>query len=274
MSIKVYLSAVSLMAPGLDGWQQSQAVLSGAQSYIKEALPNIAPAILPANERRRTTALIKLALQVAEQCIGADLSIAQQYATVFASSDGDHGILDKICRALCEPERPVSPTNFHNSVHNAPAGYWAIAANAQLNSNSLSACNETFAAGFLEAATFALIEQKPVLFVAYDMPAPSPLDAARHLDAAFGVGMCLSGTKEPNCFAELELELDSRKFDSLAEAEYSDCEDKALEQLRQGNPAARALPLLQALATKNAAITRVVIPHVQSTLLVINVNSF
>jgi len=96
------------------------------------------------------------------------------------------------------------------------------------------------------------------------MPAPVPLDAVRHLEAAFGVAICLSGKKSDNSIAELELELDfSEKL------ECTTCEDKALETLRQGNPAARALPLLQILAGKHNA--RVVIPHVQSTALTINV---
>lgn len=267
MSVKVYLSAVSVVAPGLESWQQSQSVLLGKEAYIKKDLPNFAPAILPANERRRTTPLIKLALHVAEQCIGSDLSIAQEYATVFSSSDGDNGILDKMCRSLNLPGRPISPTNFHNSVHNAPAGYWAIAAKAQYNSNSLSACNESFAAGLIEAATFTAIEQKPVLFVAYDLPAPAPLDTARHLEAAFGMAMCLSGKRDESSIAELELELDCS-----TEAQYSACEDKALEKLRQGNPAARALPLLQVIANKNNAC--VVIPHVRSTALTINVTQY
>jgi len=269
MSIKVYLSAVSLVGPGLDSWQQSQAVLLGAQPYVRKDLPNFSPIILPANERRRTTPLIKLALHVAEQCIGADLSNAQQYATVFASSDGDHVITDKMCNALTLPNRPVSPTNFHNSVHNAPAGYWAIAAEAQYNSNSLSACNETFAAGFIEAAIFTMIEQQSVLMVAYDMPAPPPLEKVRHLDAAFAVAMCLSGNREANSLVELELDLDCK-----VETEYSVCEDKALDRLRLGNPAARALPLLQAIAKKSATVTSVVIPHVQSTALSVKVKHF
>lgn len=256
-----------MVAPGLESWQQSQPVLLGKEAYTKKDLPNFAPAILPANERRRTTPLIKLALHVAEQCIGSDLSVAQRYATVFSSSDGDNVILDKMCTALTLPERPVSPTNFHNSVHNAPAGYWAIAAKAQYNSNSLSACNESFAAGLIEAATFTVVEQKPVLYVAYDLPAPAPLDAARHLEAGFGVAMCLSGKKEKNCIAEMQLELDFS-----ADVECSTCGDKALEILRQGNPAARALPLLQTLASKHN--TSVVIPHVQSTALTINVTHY
>lgn len=261
MSVIVYLNAISLVAPGLPDWQRSQAVLCGNKKYRAEPLEKFSPTILPANERRRTTQLIKLALHAAEKCVGSDLDTAQNYATVFASSDGDHGILDKICSALTLPERMLSPTNFHNSVHNAAAGYWAIAAKAQSNSNSLSACDETFTTALLEAATFAVIEQKTILLVTYDYPAPAPLDGARHLEAAFAVAMCLSAKKEENSIAALELEL-------MQQSARSTCADSDLEQLRLGNPAARSLPLLQALAKQETMA--VILPHVQSTILKIN----
>ncbi len=232
-STNIYINAISLVAPGLAGWQQSQSVLSGKEKYMAEALPKFSPAILPANERRRTTQLIKLALHAAEECLEFDLNTAQNYATVFASSDGDHDIIDKICKALTLPEHPVSPTHFHNSVHNAPAGYWAIAAKAQRSSSSLSACDESFAAGLIEAASFILVEQQPVLFVAYDYPAPAPLDSARHLEAGFAVAMSISVNKDKNCIAELTLQLDSGNA-------YTQCSEPALEQLRNGNPTARS----------------------------------
>lgn len=262
-TISVYLSSLSLVAPGMESWKQALPVLQGIEAYVKQPLPKIAPSILPANERRRTTPLIKLALHVAEQCIGTDLTLASQYATVFASSDGDHNINDKMCTAVNLAEHPVSPTNFHNSVHNAPAGYWAIAAQAQFNSNSLSACEETFTAGFIEAATFTVLEETPVLLVAYDMQAAQPFDSARHLDDSFGVGMCLTAKPISSSVAKLELTLSNSK-------EVTTCADLTLETLRKGNPAARALPLLQALACEQN--TTVVLPNVQSSALSIKVS--
>ena len=260
---KIYIDAISLVAPGLNGWQQSEKVLLGDVPYVAAALDKFSPSILPANERRRTTQLIKLALHAAETCANSNTHSAANYATVFATSDGDHAITNKICHALALPEHPVSPTQFHNSVHNAAAGYWAIAAKAELNSTSISAGDGTLAAGLLDAASFAVIEQQPVLFVAFDFPAPTPLDAARHLEACFAVALSITPEKGNNCIAEIELELKDK-------AAYSTCDDKGLEQLRTGNPAARALPLLQAIASKQAQ--DVVIPHVNNTALCIAVS--
>ena len=68
-AVNIYIDAISLVAAGLTDWQQSQPILSGKQEYVAEALAQFSPAILPANERRRTTPLIKLALHAAEQCL-------------------------------------------------------------------------------------------------------------------------------------------------------------------------------------------------------------
>lgn len=265
MSTTIYLNNISLVAPGLYGWQASQDVLCEKTKYRFEELPKLTPAILPANERRRTTPLIKLALHAAEECLDSNLEAASGYATVFASSDGDMGIMDKICRTLTLPDHPVSPTNFHNSVHNAPAGYWAIAAKAQQNSNSLSGANESFASGLVETASYVAVEGKPVLYVAYDMPGPEPLDSARHLETPFATAMVFSTSKQNNSIAELTLELSN-------DTNFNQCSNTELETMRAGNPVARALPLLQLLAKKQNST--VVIPHMQSTALNITVKNF
>ncbi len=46
---------------------------------------------------------------------------------VFACSGGDTDVINRLCSALMLPGCPVSPQQFVNSVHNAPAGYWSIA---------------------------------------------------------------------------------------------------------------------------------------------------
>lgn len=262
-NIPIYLDAISLVAPGLKGWQKSLPVLSGAAAYRHEELEKFSPSILPANERRRTTQLIKLALQAAESCLQSATSNAAETATVFASSDGDHIINDKICRSLAMPDHLVSPIQFHNSVHNAPAGYWAIAAQAHLNSTSLSACDETFSAGLIDAVSFAIIEKTPVLFVAYDYPAPEPLHSARSIESAFAVAMSLTAIKTENCIATLGINL-------INESNYSVCGDNGLEAMRTGNPAARSLPLLQAIAKQD--LSTIIIPHLNDTALQINLS--
>ena len=46
---------------------------------------------------------------------------------MFASTYGDLAITDYMCSTLAKAPMTLSPTRFHNSVHNAAAGYWSIA---------------------------------------------------------------------------------------------------------------------------------------------------
>ena len=171
--------------------------------------------------------------------MGENIQVAKDYATVFTASDGDLDIIHRICTSLTMPAKPVSPTHFHNSVHNAPAGYWAIAANAQLASTSISGGDASFAAGLLDAITFSSCEQQPVLLVAYDVPsAVEPLASARPMCSAFAAAMVITPTQSAQTIAALDCKLTASHLPTT-------CTNKELELLRMGNPAARSLPLLE-----------------------------
>ena len=234
---------------------QSQAVLAGVQAYRAHPLALTGSALLPANERRRATPTIKLALQAAEQVL-AQLNLrGETLWSVFATSGGDGRIIDSICKALTLAGRPVSPTQFHNSVHNAPAGYWSIATASQRPSVSLSAHEGTFSAGLLDAAVTVAVEGATVLLVAYDHPMPPPLGEKRPLAAPFACAFILSAERGKTNTARLNLATAvSGNEDKLADA--------GLEDLRRGNPAARSLSLLQALAVGNERM--VTLPYLNS----------
>jgi len=245
------VEGVGLMAPGLAGWITSQAVLAGEQPYTVQPMPATIATLLPANERRRTTITVKLALQVAQEAMAVVSPDAGTVRTVFASSGGDSEVLDKICTALTQPDRPVSPTHFHHSVHNTPAGYWSIATRCRQPSLSLCAYDGSFAAGLQEAAALAWADQARVLLVAYDLPLPFPLAEHRTIVAPFGVALLLNPVTTSQRLTLLRL--------SPGVAESADrLDDAGLERLRAGNPAARSLPLLRAIARRWAG--RVVLP--------------
>lgn len=241
---------VGLLAPGLPGWSASQAVLRGACPHAADqAMPPANAACLPANERRRTTATIRLALHVAQEAITAAGWEPTAISTVFASSGGDSAVLDQICQALVAADRAVSPTLFHQSVHNTPAGYWAIATGCRQPSLSLGAYDGSFAVGLREAATLAWTEARPVLLVAYDLPLPPALTAQRPLVAPFGAALLLAPALDAHYTPRLG------RLGGLATTDEaaSTLDDAELERLRQGNPAARGLPLLCAIAQQRAA---------------------
>ena len=236
----VYINAVGLCGPGLPGWEASLPVLRGAVPYIS-AETLIAPSDrLPAAERRRVGMPVKLAMAVVDDAMRSGEHDASDLLSVFTSSGGDGENCHLICEALATAERQVSPTRFTNSVHNAPSGYWGIALKARRASTSLCAFDGSFSAGLLEAASQVVSAQAPVLLIAYDTPYPEPLRTARPIAHSMGVALLIGPEPTPTSLTRLRISLGRRNRDTLA--------DSQLEELRCNVPAARSLPLLQALA--------------------------
>ncbi|TLY67204.1 MAG: beta-ketoacyl synthase chain length factor, partial [Gammaproteobacteria bacterium] len=147
---------------------------------------------LPSAERRRTGAVVRLALTVGHEATERAGVDAARLPAVFTSSGGDGENCHEICQVLASADRQLSPTRFHNSVHNAAAGYWGIATGATAASNALCAYDASFGAGLLEALTQVVVEGTAVLLVAYDASYPEPMRSARPIADAFGVALVLS----------------------------------------------------------------------------------
>ena len=128
----------------------------------------------------------KLALAIAQEATRRAGVDPAELASVFSSSGGDGHNCHEICQALALAGRELSPTRFSNSVHNAAAGYWSIATGAKRESNVLCAFDASFCAGLLEALAHVVVEEQPVLLVAYDTDYPEPLHAKRPIPDAFG----------------------------------------------------------------------------------------
>jgi hypothetical protein len=260
--MRLYIEAVGLRGPGLDGWTASWPILAGRQDYVPA--PTIVPpsTLLPANERRRAAQIVKIALAVGtEACAGARRDPAGT-ATVFASSGGDGETIHEILSVLASPNRELSPTRFHNSVHNASAGYWSIATGAQAASTSLCCHDDSFAAGLLEAAVQAMSAEQAVALIAYDVPYPWPLSAVRPIADVFGTALVLAPERTEATLAGIELDLRPGFGAPSAAA-------PGLEMLRQGTPAARSLPLLAALARATEA--SVVMNYLEDMALTLNI---
>ncbi|MGI4951393.1 MAG: beta-ketoacyl synthase chain length factor [Janthinobacterium lividum] len=239
--LRAVVRGVSVWGPGLEGWAASRAVLAGDAAYVARDSPPPPPAILAGTERRRAGPVVRLALAVAQEAaLGSGLAPGS-LRSVFGSSNGDGivvgGILDAMARG--EPgERVVSPTQFHNSVHNAAAGYWSIAHGSRQPATCLGAHDWTWAASLLKAMVEVAASGEAVLLCCYDHPLPPPLDVLRPTVAAFGAGLVLAPDGDgPVLRVSLER-------GAAVEAGLP----PGLEALAAGNTAARALPLLAGLA--------------------------
>jgi hypothetical protein len=239
----IFVKGVGLVAPGLQDWDQARPVLCGQASYCATPLPILTPKLLPANERRRATLPIRIALEAARQATIDSEPDFDRLRGVFVSADGDMGIVDRMCDTVATDPGQMSPTLFHNSVHNAAAGYWSIGNGSLASTTSLSAGEGSFATGLLEAWTQLASRDGELLLVAFDVPAPPPLASHRPMISAFGCALLLGAEPTATAFAELGISLVSDRKETTS---MRRCPE--LERLRRGNPAARALPLLAALA--------------------------
>ncbi len=244
--IRVHVNAVGLAAPGLEGWAEGRKVLTGEEPYVPQPLDRYKPRLLPPNERRRATELVRVVFRACEDAIDGSNLDPSSLAGVFASSGGDYPIVDQICRALRQPQRAVSPTQFHNSVHNAAAGYWSIATGSRAPSTSLAGYDGSFSAGLLEAAAQVSLEGWPTLLAVYDIPPPPPLLAKRPILNPFAIALILTAEPDDTSVGALTL-LPNANSDS-----ESRIADTTLDAVRLANPAARSLPLLQALARNSS----------------------
>ena len=240
--MKLFVESAAVLAPGLAGWAASREVLAGERPYAPAPLAPLVADLLPPVERRRTGSTVKMALSVGKDALTHAGRDVETVATVFASSGNDGDVINDILITLAGEERQVSPTRFHNSVHNAPSGYWGIATHSHRPSTSLCAFDWSFATGLLEAAAQLHADRPEVLLIAYDMPYPMPFGAIRRVEQPFGAALLLTRSRTDRSMAGLELTMDATA------RTVSRMEDAGLEQLRGGNPSARALPLLAALA--------------------------
>ena len=244
--MQAWIDGIGFIAPGMPDWASARAVLRGERAY--EAAPSVlpVPSLLPPAERRRASRVIKLSLALgleAVACAGAD---AATLATVFSASGADGHNCHALCEQLATDDRQISPTRFHNSVHNAAAGYWGIATRCMAPCQVIGAFDASLGAGLLDAMAQVSCSGEPVLLVAYDSEYPQPLFAKRDTPDCAGVALVLSAQPGPHALAQIRLRTTR---DTSAVMDNPD-----LERLRLQVPAMRALPLLRHIASGEAGV--------------------
>jgi hypothetical protein len=260
----IYIESIGVLAPGLMGWANARPILAGETPYTATPLAPLKPARLASDVRRRTTDHIRIAVEVATEATQTLGDRARELASVFASAESDGAITHDICLEVAKDSPQVSPTRFHNSVNNAPAGYWCMAIGSQAPSTSVAGYDGTFAVGLVEAALQLLSDAPRVLLVVHDTPLPEPLHSVRPFPAIFGAAFVLSAAESDATLARLELTVAEQQRETPID-------DAALERLRAGNPAARTLPLLAAIARRDK--TQIHLPYLFCRTLAVRVQS-
>lgn len=233
-------------------WADLSNLLQGGE-FTEDGLKGPKPEIIPANERRRAPLPVRLAVDSSWQATQSSPYDADELRCVFVSSLGDTQLTDYMCRALAGEIKQLSPTKFHNSVHNAAAGYWTISTGCMRAANSIAGYEESVPLTLLEAMTQVCSENKPILLTFYDAPVSPVLQSLLKNKQPFAFSMVLAPTtasQEENQRGQLiEMELLERRV------EWPELKVSSLQEYYATNPTAKILPLLSAAAAAQTSST-------------------
>ncbi|ALQ94935.1 beta-ketoacyl synthase chain length factor [Xylella fastidiosa] len=197
------MSVLSATVEGIGFWYNKLPSWAAACRFVAGAAPQSAsacptPQLLAANERRRASNTVAVSLEVAlAACIDAEYDPAQ-LPSVFTSTYGDQEIADYMCTTLAKEPIAVSPTKFHNSVHNSAAAYWTIGTHALTPTTALSAGQASFAQGLLEGLIQLAMGTKAVLVVGYDSYAVGPFSRVLCSHGLLAGALVLSNASRPD----------------------------------------------------------------------------
>ncbi|MGH8156281.1 MAG: beta-ketoacyl synthase chain length factor [Rhodanobacteraceae bacterium] len=244
--LQLAVTGIGAWLAGAPDWPALRGVLLGEQGLVNDAHARPPGAMLPAAERRRAPDGVRLAAEVAAQACAMAGADPATLPCIFATTHGELAITDYLCETLARAPLDLSPTRFHNSVLNAPAGYWTIATGCTAASSAVTARHFSFAAGLLEAATLACAESTSVLFACCDVASHGPLAEMTRTTLVFGTALVLA----PGDHATARVRLAPRPgaTDESAPAVL------ALRGVAGDNPSnAHALALLSAIAYGSSA---------------------
>lgn len=237
---------------GLGAWSPTfvswQAFCTGLQTGTWSTDAVLQPDLIPPRERRRAPQLVKMAIEVMNQaCTMANIR-PDDVAVIFSSAMGDMQITDYMCRALAETPKLISPTRFHNSVHNAAPGYWSITTGTFTPASAVSAYEYTPSMAFLEAAIQVVEENTPVVLVTQEIAAPLPLLDTCPSEHPFSAAFLMTPpgfSESATCSLEFSVLQEAADWPALAPMFDDDF---------RSNFGARLLPLLTAIASDQSAV--------------------
>lgn len=239
-ALSATIESIGYWNNGLPSWAHACAfVAAGALPEGAAAKPS--PQLLPPNERRRAPESVAVALDVALAACTATGRDPATLPSVFTSTHGDLSITDYMCATLASDPTAVSPTKFHNSVHNAAAGYWTIGAHCMQAATAISAYDASFAEGLLEALMQLDAGADAVLLVGYDTGSVGPLLSVHDAGGLLGGALLLSrgGMRDGKVGPRIDVRLGDGEADAPG----------ALGRHAGNNPMAPMLPLFDALAS-------------------------
>ncbi len=237
--------ALGAWGEGFLDWPGLQDLLQGG-AVVENVVGAPKPDIIPANERRRAPLPVRLAVESSLQATQSSGFDAKELSCVFVSGIGDTQLTDYMCKVLATDNKQLSPTKFHNSVHNAAAGYWTMSTGCMKAASSIAGFGESVPLALLEAIVQCLQENVPVLLTFYDAPSCTVLQGLLKSDQAFSVSMIIVplASKKEGTLLTVEVKQQAADWPVIDLPEN-------LQHCYENNPAARLLPVLEKITNKN-----------------------
>ncbi len=271
-----YIEGVGIWSERLPTWDAARCILRGEAAAPDEPCERPSPDLLPANERRRAPDTVAIALAVGSEACAHARRDPATLPSVFASTYGDLAITDYMCETLASTPELISPTRFHNSVHNAAAGYWAIATGSMRAYTAISAGRYSFGNGLLEALVQAQSDNETVLLVAYDIAAQGPLANVISSTGRLGCALVLGYQATANTKYLLHWRLceHEQRPKGIASSDLASTAMASTKNasLGAGNAMAPALPIFEAIARASGHLFCAVGPNMSLDLELAPVN--
>lgn len=151
-------------------------------------------ALLEGPLKRRATPLTRLGVEVLGQAArhaGTELS---SLSSVWATAHGEHSPAIDLLGMMHRGEGRLSPTKFHNSVHNTPSGYASIATGNRSVSTTLTGGPELVAATIIESIALLRANGGAVAAIMADEPLLPPFER-KEVTSSLGVALVLAGER-------------------------------------------------------------------------------
>ena len=199
--LTAYLRGVGLWTPGFASfadwaaaWAETGAETGeGPSLALAEGQAGGRPAaeLLHPRLRRRTSVLTRASVTALEAAVregGADLASVR---FVLVSSFGEIETTVELLAQLADPQGPVSPTKFHNSVHNTATGYMSIANGNHREATALAGGPHNLEIAMLEVLTGLAIDGGDAVLLVGEELLPEPFARADG-DPTFALALLLS----------------------------------------------------------------------------------
>ena len=242
-AIEFQILGVGAWGTGFLNWNDLSDILLGYSEGEEGLAKAPKPEVIPANERRRAPLPVRLAVESSWQAVQNAGLDPVDLPCVFVSGIGDTQLTDYMCRVLAGENKALSPTKFHNSVHNAAAGYWTISTGCMQAANSVAGFQESVSLTLMEALVQCQTENKPLLLTFYDAPSSEVLKELLKNEDPFSASIVIApkdwSKQHRNYIATIENQgCEWPKFNSI----------RALEKMYSTNPTAKIFSLLSLIA--------------------------